>query len=516
MLGTAEPFRPPRRERWALFGLGLVLAAVSFGIALAIGPVEYHSARAAELHATVSAYEQTGVLLVKDAGTGSRYVQLPTTAPMEPAALDDDPGSYVLASVVADLVGTEDAYRAVTLVQALFVAVPMIWLPWTLAALFRRTRAGLAAAALPVLVPLLKTAPLALLGTDYGMSVPDGIPVYALYGLASSALFGVLSLLLLFATRRRSWRVLAGGVAVFGVLSGCCGLMRSWSGIGVVLGIALFVALHARGWRRLPVGVAAAVAGLAVLLATQAGVMRTLDGPRAFISEMDVAALPVAHGTWHPLYLGLSYSDEVGVEPSELGILWSDAFGWDKARAIDPDVVVASREYDAILKDLYLAEVREHPVEVVGMYVAKAFDTVQQNGWVIGATLLGLVVLWRRPGTGPVLRRVTLLLLPAVAYGFTPPTLVMPMRYYFMELSAATGLLLAVVVAGVGAATVRRPALPADEAAVAGDPATVAADDQPAAADAEPAAPEDEPAAADEEPAAAVDVEPGPAVPTRG
>lgn len=466
MLGAATPFRPGRGERYGLFGLGLALAAIAFFLTMSIGPLAYHSARATELSATVSAYEKTGVLLVKATGSGSQIVELHTHAAYEPATLDDDPGSFILASVTARAMGTSDPYQALTLLQAGFVAVPMLWLPWTMAALFRRTRAGWAAAALPLVVPLLKWAPKALLGTDYGMAVPVGIPVYALYGLASSALFAALSLLLLFVSRRRSWRWLATGVAVFGVLGGLCGLMRSWSGIGVVLGVAVFVALHARGWRRLLVGMVAAVAGVGVLLATQAGVMRVVDGPRAEISSLDINDLLIAHGTWHPLYLGLGYSDQLTVKPSALGIVWSDSFGWEKAREVDPNVIIASHEYDMIMKKYYLAEVKAHPKTVALMYAEKAADTFRQNAGVLGVILAGLVLLWRRRSVGPVLRRVGLVMLPALAYGFTPPTLVMPMRYYFIELSAASSVLLVAVVAGVAAATARR-AQPNDQVAEA-------------------------------------------------
>jgi hypothetical protein len=457
VLATSEPFAPSRQQKWGLFGLGLLLAIVAFGVTLAIGPLEYHPARTAELVATVDTYERTGVLLIKDTGSGSNYTQFPNDAALSPAAWDDDPGSYLSASVIV-AAGVEDPFRALLYLQALLVALPMLWLPWTLAALFRRTRAGLAAIGLPLLVPLLKGAPLALLGTDYGLTGPGApTPVYALYGLASSALFAVLSLLLLAATRRRSPRQLVGAVVVFGVLAGMCGLMRAWSGIGVVVGVALLVGLHARGARRALVGVAAAVAALMITLATQAGVMSVLNADRAEATDMAVSALPVAHGTWHPLYLGLSYSGLENIqEPSALGIRWSDEFGWDKARQVDPDVVIASNEYDAILKDYYLDELRTHPVAVAKIYVAKAADVVRQNGLVLLVIVAGLVLTWRRASVSPAARRAALLLAPTLAYGFVPPVLVMPLRYYFLELTAGAGLLLAVVVAGLVAGTASR------------------------------------------------------------
>ena len=468
MLATSESFAPSRAKKWALFGLGLLLALVAFGTTLAIGPLQYHPARTAELAATVDAFQRTGVLLIKDTGSGSSYTQAPNDAPLSPAAWDDDPGSYLSASLVVGVAGVDDPFRALVLLQALLVAVPMLWLPWTLAALFRRTRAGLAAAVLPLVVPLLKGAPLALLGTDYGLTGPGApTPVYALYGLASSALFAVLSLLLLAASRRRSPRQLVGAVVVFGALAGLCFLMRAWSGIGVVVGVGLLVALHARGARRALLGIPAVVAALLIAVATQAGVMGVLNADRAEATDMTVSELPVAHGTWHPLYLGLSYS---GVEnlpaPSALGIRWSDEFGWDKARQVDPDVVIASNEYDAILKDFYLHEVRTHPVTVARMYVAKAVDTVRQNGLVVLAIVAGLALTWRRPSVGPAVRRSALLLAPTLAYAFVPPVLVMPLRYYFLELTAATGLLLAVVVAGLAARTAarRRPTVQCTDA----------------------------------------------------
>ena len=468
MLATSEPFAPSRAQKWALFGLGLLLAVVAYSVTLGIGPLAYHPARSAEMVATVDAYERTGVLLIKDTGSGSGYTQAPNDAPLSPAAWDDDPGSYLSASLVVGMTGVEDPFRALVHLQALFVALPMLWLPWTLAALFRRTRAGLAAVVLPLLVPLLKGAPLALLGTDYGLIGPGvPTPVYALYGLASSALFAVLSLLLLAAARRRGPRQLVGIVVGFGVLAGLCFLMRAWSGIGVVVGVGLLVALHARGFRRVLLGVAATATALVIAVATQSGVMSLLNADRAEATGMTVSELPVAHGTWHPLYLGLAYPGTVDdlPAPSALGISWDDRFGWDKARSVDPDVVIASNEYDAILKDFYLAELRTHPGAVAKMYVAKTLDTVRQNGLVFLAIATGLALTWRRASTSSAVRRAALLLAPTLAYAFVPAVLVMPLRYYFLELTAAAGLLLAVVVAGLAARTAaRRPAAPCADA----------------------------------------------------
>jgi hypothetical protein len=44
VLATSESFAPSRAKKWALFGLGLLLALVAFGTTLAIGPLQYHPA----------------------------------------------------------------------------------------------------------------------------------------------------------------------------------------------------------------------------------------------------------------------------------------------------------------------------------------------------------------------------------------------------------------------------------------------------------------------------------------
>jgi hypothetical protein len=181
--------------------------------------------------------------------------------------------------------------------------------------------------------------------------------------------------------------------------------------------------------------------------------MGALNAERAEATGLAVSELPVAHGTWHSLYLGLSYSGRGSTEPSALGVRWDDRFGWDKARQVDPDVVISSLEYDAILKDFYLEELRAHPLTVARMYLAKTLDTAQQNGLVLLAIVVGLALTWRRAYVAAPVRRATMLLAPTLAYGFVPAVLVMPLRYYFLELSAATGLLLAVVLAGVVAST---------------------------------------------------------------
>jgi hypothetical protein len=115
-----------------------------------------------------------------------------------------------------------------------------------------------------------------------------------------------------------------------------------------------------------------------VVVATAVGVLFVLSTPQLLLSLRDfVYNLPPtdmiqSHGVWHNLYIGL------GVVPNSLGISWSDSFGNDLVRSIDPSVRYVSEAYYSILRNAYFSTVLSNPIEVARIYFQKLWLTIQQ------------------------------------------------------------------------------------------------------------------------------------------
>jgi hypothetical protein len=439
----------PRATHVLLVAAGVLLACFMFATVMRIPDLPYHPARDAELRATYDTYVATGVPLVKENGTGSWYGTVPGEG-LTKAAGDDDPGSYLIASWMSHLTGSTSPYPGLRWVMAVLCALPMLLLPVTVARVFRRARAGLAMLALPLVTWLVNDGAV-LVGTEYGLYDPTSFTrVYALYGLPASLIFGSLVLLAYAVTRRRSWPAVVGFTLALLGLAVVSNLLRSMSGLGIALAVG---ALWWVAWKgRARWAVAAAVSVLCGLFAMWLpGVaMGWVDASRDRVVSAEVARLPSAHGVWHPLYLGLSYPQPINGEPSRFDVLWSDEFGWQKAREVDPGVVVASDEYDAIIKDLFLDEVRAAPVGVVRLYAAKTLYTVKHFAALIVLIGVAALLLMRREGPHrPVVALLAIATVPMMLLAMVPPVLVMPMVFYYTELIAVLGFLSALALGGL-------------------------------------------------------------------
>lgn len=325
---TASTSAWPRATTAALMLVGVVLATFLFTVVLAMPDLPWHPARDAELRATVQTYDATGVLLIKETGTGSNYTTIDAPGALSPAAWDDDPGSYAVASLMTHVTGTVDPYPGLKIFQAFVVALPMLWLPMAVARVFRRARAGYALVLLPPVLWLVNGGTL-LPGTEYGLSdTASPMRVYALYGLAASVAFASLSMLLLFTTLRPRLPLLVGLTVLVGLVAGVGNLFRAHSGLGVALAAGVLWWTYATGrWRRIGLAVTGSLLAVSVAYGLQAVVMGQLNVDRSEATDMRVADLPTAHGTWHPLYLGLAYPEPITGEPSPFGIEWSDEYG---------------------------------------------------------------------------------------------------------------------------------------------------------------------------------------------
>lgn len=457
--GSVPPRRSPRSVRdegrpWPratqalLLAAGAVLALGTFWTVLAMPDLPYHPARDLELRATYATYVETGVPLVKENGTGSWYGQLPGGG-LTKAAGDDDPGSYLVASWMSHVTGSESPYPGLRWVTALLCALPMLILPVTVARVYGRARAGMAMLALPPLMWLVNGT--LLVGTEYGLSDKVATTaVYALYGLPASLIFLSLVLVAYAVTRRPGVRAAIGWTIVLILLATFGNFLRSLSGAGIAMAAGVVWWVAWRGRLRWAVAAAAAAVSVAAAFWLPGVAMDRIDAQRDPVVSAETSKLLDAHGTWHPLYLGLSYPQPITGEPSRFGIEWSDEFGWMKAREIDPDVVVSSAEYDHIIKDLFLAEVESAPLATLGLYLAKTLYTVKHFAAMIVVILAATVMVWRRRGPHrSTLRQLGAAAVPVLLLGLVPPVLVMPMLYYYTELVAALAFLTALALGGL-------------------------------------------------------------------
>lgn len=461
--GAGDRLAPLRRVPWSarsvdrpwpgathrlLLATGALLALGTFLTVLNMPDLPYHPARDLELKATYDAYRDTGVLLVKENGTGSWYGGgLPGTG-LTKAAGDDDPGSYLIASWMGHLTGSASPYPGLRWAMALLCALPMLLLPVTVARVFGRARAGMAMLALPVLMWLANGT--VLTGTEYGLADRvSSTRVYALYGLPAALMFLSLVLIAYAVTRRPRLRSAVAWTVVLVLLAACGNLLRSLSGVGIALAVAVVWWAAWRGRLRWLVAGAAAAASVVVASWLPGVAMDRINESRDRVVLAASSRLPDAHGTWHPLYLGLSYPSPITGEPSPFGVEWSDEWGWAKAREIDPDVVVASAEYDAIMKDLYVDAVTESPVAAVRLYLTKAFFVVKHFAAMLVVILLAAVMVGVRGPRRMLLRQSSAATVPILLLGLPPTVLVMPMLYYFSELAAGLGFLFALALGGL-------------------------------------------------------------------
>ncbi|MFC4614987.1 hypothetical protein ACFO3K_09730 [Cellulomonas algicola] len=452
---TPSPARPTsgpwsRGQTLLLLGVGLLLSVGTF-LWVVTGPdYGWHGARDLELRESYRTYQETGVLLAKETGTGSWYTQIPGAGEYSPATWDEDPGAYLVAALMSHVTGSESPYPGLRLAVAGLVALPLLILPLGVARVLGRPRAGLALIALPGVVYLLNRGT-PLVGTEYGLSdAGSPTPVYALYGIGASLVFLSLTLLLTLSTVRMRTSVLVGVSVVLALLSGVSNLARSMSGMGTALGIGILWWLHSSGRARWWRAAAAAAVAVAIAALVPIGAMRSIDADRAELTGMPVNELPTAHALWHSMYLGLSYPTPVNGEPSPFGIPWSDEYGWQVARAVDPEVLIGSVEFDEIMRGEYEEIVRKHPTTAVRLYLEKGAFVVWHFAAMIAFAAVGIgIALWRRGPHRARLVAVLLIAAPTLAIGLAPPVLVMPLLYYFSELAAGLGLLTAVALGGL-------------------------------------------------------------------
>jgi hypothetical protein len=295
--------------------------------------------------------------------------------PMSERAVADDPGHALLLGLWsmatrrhADLI---DVARLNTLTDAIGLL--------TLAGLLFALRAYIAS------IVLLWKGPIEYLGW-MGTS-----PHWAYVGLVSLA--AVLPMALAaremgLLSRRAANLWIAAGIVFLALAT----LMRESIGMmGLMVTAAVVIVLLVRRFRSAPVLLVGMLAVLA--FTTPRWVVMARDA--AF--EMQKAERLATHGLSHTLYLGLGFVE------NKWGIRYDDDYGEEIAG--QAGIVWCSPEYFRLMWQLYLGRWAEDPVEVVRIYLEKA--------WM----LLGTPTLYPGPPFGIVLAIALVHLLAATAFG---------------------------------------------------------------------------------------------------
>lgn len=410
----------------------------------------WHPARDEELNATFQAFRETGILLVKHAGSGSYGAQASGTSEYVLAGWDDDPGSFILASLLGQLTHSESPYPGLRLFLAFMVFVAGFLLPLLMVKLFQNPFASYASLSIPFLSQILTGSP--LIGSQYGKSdAISTLPTYALYGIAGEFVFLGLIGLVWLGTCKVSLKFLAIWTVVGIAYAGVCNLFRSNSGLGIAVGIGVLWAFTLLNKKGLVISLLIAVIAVFGSSAIQKAAMAPINTPREALTGQSLSELPDSHNTWHALYLGLSWPQPISGKESEFEIKWADEFGWDKAKQIDPNVVVASSQYDSIMKNLYVEQVSSHPLSALELYVEKLLFTLLHYSSEILLISAGIftIVLTKSKQRIASIRKSGILILPTLLWGFIPAVMVMPMIYFFNELQAGIGLMVSIALIGI-------------------------------------------------------------------
>lgn len=434
----------PRSTSLFLFLVGLALSVTSMAVVLSMPELRWHPEQDAELRMMYDTYRETGVFTeppAVSAGATSSAAEGDSPSPVG----NGEPGPYLVALLLSHITHADSPYPGLGIVQALLVALPLLWLPTAVARVFRRARAGYALLLLPAVMWLVNNGTI-LVGTEYGLSDEVSVQrVSALYGLPASLAFLSLSLLLLFSTYRLKLSQLIGASVLVAVLAGLGNASASFSGLGVAIAVGVLWWLNPPGRGRWVWGLAAGGASIMLALSVQAGVVGAIDSAHTNTGLSAAGSQSREFDGWRDLYLGLAYPSPINGEPSTFGVEWSEEAGWDEAKAADPDAEFGSAAHAAILRDGLLEQISADPWAAMRLYLLKALFVIKHFGAMIVFVVVGFVLaLTRRSPQRRTLGATLAISVPTLLFGLLTPVLVMPLLYYYSELAAALGLLVAV------------------------------------------------------------------------
>ena len=330
-----------------------------------------------------------------------------------PAATTDDPGIYLYVPVLAHLLHMMSIRTTLwiffTGLYALLIAVtPILWLrafgSWIVAAL----------------------APFFLL---YGVNF---IFYGDIYWISAWVLF--LTMPIMFIVARNWTRFSLVSLTICCVVASFASSIRINAGLPVFISCVGLLLVSQKGWAR------KAALSLLLTLAYLSVQPIMINAVRHYrdvaVNEPGLSqAYPGEHPTWHNIYIGLGYV------PNHQGLSWNDAVAFNAAKKVDPSVVLASSQYEAILEHLTIRLIERDPGLLWRNLVAKmtiSFSYAIQ--WFWSPSILFLLGIWIAPGR-LLWRRYAWVMVPAFVITLGPPLLTVPYLPYEMGWLASWALI---------------------------------------------------------------------------
>lgn len=240
------------------------------------------------------------------------------------------------------------------------------------------------------------------------------------FATAWAILMGLPGLILI---HRRWGRVAAIGLFLIVLLAAFANTIRFQAGLPILLAAVVVVLLNVRRRRSQGVLVLALIALFA--LANQVPALAAKYRDAVVGTPYGEIYRPEGRTLWHSAYIALGYL------PNEYGIRFDDAVAFDAVERTKAGVPYQSRDYDEILRGLFLDLVRRDPGFIVSNVAAKSIAILAEATTRFGAALvvlpLALYLPFRRRG---LMRVYVALALPALAVTYAANVLYMPYSPY--------------------------------------------------------------------------------------
>jgi hypothetical protein len=382
--------------------VGLLGALALFAMTPTMWPTT--SSRAMGLRDAYEVLRQGGPLLLgRHGATGALYA----------VGVSDDQGIYVYVPLLSRLFGVTDPvsmlrYSYVVLYGLTTAAYPIVF--------FRLTRSLLAGI----------MAPLMLLVCVRAMLPLD------IYWIPAWGMFTLLPAIYLLA---RDWPRF-GLVALVGItlVASWLSSIRSEAGLPIVIAAAIVLLLRRwRWWRLLPALALLAVVYISINTFVLSAIRAHRDHQVG--SSLLDRNQPTEHPLWHTLYIGIGYL------PNKYGLWYEDSVGMARVQREAPGTVYLSSHYASVIRAAYLSFIREHPLEVMKQYAAKAVVAIANTVPYIVLVLFTLPAMLLLGPELTIRRRWILLTLPAVIIMFLPSMIAIPTESYEEGLFGALGVI---------------------------------------------------------------------------